>query len=190
MKLGDGQYKELNVFFVLIDRLIVMPPKLKVRPPKDDEGGPSPNDGPSDVAVNINRRSKLTGVPPGVPPPNDGPSDVTVNINRRSKLTEVPPGVPPPSDGCASGGVSCGAKGGVTLAASARGCVGADVSFAETIGAPTQPSIEAPTQPSMYLDSLSALEQHVCRIAESHLESSFDLSRSTGYIAWKAKNGI
>lgn len=136
-----------------------MPPKLKVRPPKDDEGGPSPNDGPSDVAVNINRRSKLTGVPP-------------------------------PSDGCVSGGVSGGAKGGVTLAASARGCVGADVSFAETIGAPTQPSIGAPTQPSMYLDSLSALEQHVCRIAESHLESSFDLSRSTGYLAWKAKNGM
>jgi hypothetical protein len=129
-----------------------MPPKLKVRPPKDDEG---------------------------VPPPNDGPSDVAVNINRRLKLT----GVPPPSDGCASGGVSGGAKGGVTLAASARGCVGA-----ETRGC-AAPSIEAPTQPSIYLDSLSALEQHVCRIAESHLESSFDLSRSTGYIAWKAKNG-
>ena len=133
-----------------------MPPKLKVRPPKDDEG---------------------------VPPPNDGPSDVAVNINRRSKLTEVPPGVPPPSDGCASGGVSCGAKGGVTLAASARGCVGA-----ESRGCAAT-SDEAPKQPSIYLDSLSALEQHVCRIAESHLESSFDLSRSTGYIAWKAKNG-
>jgi hypothetical protein len=130
-----------------------MPPKLKVRPPKDDEGG--------------------------VPPPNDGPSDVAVNINRRSKLT----GVPPPNDGGVSGGVSGGAKGGATLAASARGCVGA-----ESRGC-TATSIEAPTQPSMYLDSLSALEQHVCRIAESHLESSFDLSRSTGYIAWKAKNG-
>jgi hypothetical protein len=40
----------------------------------------------------------------------------------------------------------------------------------------------------MYISSLSPLEQHVCRIAESHLESSFDLLRSTGYIAWKAKN--
>jgi hypothetical protein len=40
----------------------------------------------------------------------------------------------------------------------------------------------------MYIASLSPLEQHVCRIAESHLESSFDLLRSTGYIAWKAKN--
>jgi hypothetical protein len=39
-----------------------------------------------------------------------------------------------------------------------------------------------------YISSLSPLEQHVCRIAESHLESSFDLLRSTGYIAWKAKN--
>lgn len=108
-----------------------MPPKLKVRPPKDD--------------------------PPGVPP-------------------GVPSGVPPPNDGGASGGASGGAK----LAASAPGCVGADMSFAETNGAPKQPSI--------YVSSLSALEQHVCRIAESHLESSFDLSRSTGYLAWKAKN--
>jgi hypothetical protein len=39
-----------------------------------------------------------------------------------------------------------------------------------------------------YISSLSSLEQHVCRIAESHLESSFDILRSTGYIAWKAKN--
>jgi len=107
-----------------------MPPKLKVRPPKDDEG--------------------------------------------------VPPGVPPPNDGGASGGASSGASSGANLAASARGCVGADMSFAETNGAPKQPSI--------YVSSLSALEQHVCRIAESHLESSFDLSRSTGYLAWKAKN--
>ena len=39
-----------------------------------------------------------------------------------------------------------------------------------------------------FLSSLSPLEQRVCAIAESHLESSFDLSRSSGYIAWKAKN--
>ena len=123
-----------------------MPPKLKVRPPKDDEGGPSPNDGPSDVAVNINRRSKLTE---GVTPPN-----------------------------------VAGVSGGANLAASARGCVGA-----ESRGCAAT-SDEAPKQPSIYLDSLSTLEQHVCRIAESHLESSFDLSRSTGYIAWKVKNGI
>lgn len=41
---------------------------------------------------------------------------------------------------------------------------------------------------SQFLSSLSPLEQRVCAIAESHLESSFDLSRSSGYIAWKAKN--
>ena len=139
-----------------------MPPKLKVKPPKDDEGGPP-------------------GVPPGVPPPNDGPGDVPVNINRRSKMTVKcnaggPPGVPPPNDGST--------KEGDTLpSSSARGCFGADVSFAAAT------SDSAPKQPSPYIDSLSALEQHVCRIAESHLESSFDLSRSTGYLAWKAKNG-
>jgi len=97
-----------------------------------------------------------------------------------------PPGVPPPSDGGASGGVSGGASGGATLAASARGCVGA-----ESRGcAATSDSAPKQSSPCPYIDSLSALEQHVCRIAESHLESSFDLSRSTGYIAWKVKNGI
>jgi hypothetical protein len=45
---------------------------------------------------------------------------------------------------------------------------------------------EAPE--SKYLASLSPLERRVCAIAESHLESSFDLTRSSGYIAWKAKN--
>jgi hypothetical protein len=41
---------------------------------------------------------------------------------------------------------------------------------------------------SQFLSGLSPLERRVCAIAESHLESSFDLSRSSGYIAWKAKN--
>jgi len=96
-----------------------MPPKLKVRPPKDDEGGP-----------------------PGVPPPNDG------NAGGGA-------GVPPPNDG--------------------------NVSSVSTL-------VAAVSNP--YIDSLSPLEQHVCKIAESHLQSSFDLSRSTGYLAWKAKNGM
>ena len=39
-----------------------------------------------------------------------------------------------------------------------------------------------------YLTGLSLLEQRVCCIANDHLESSFDLSRSGGFIAWK-KNG-
>ena len=38
-----------------------------------------------------------------------------------------------------------------------------------------------------YLASLSELERRVCSIAQAHLESSFDLSRSNGYIAWKTK---
>ena len=52
---------------------------------------------------------------------------------------------------------------------------------------PAAPSPAAPSC-SQFLASLSPLEQRVCAIAESHLESSFDLSRSSGFIAWKAKN--
>jgi len=36
-----------------------------------------------------------------------------------------------------------------------------------------------------YLAGLSILEQKVCFIAQDHLESSFDLVRSSGFIAWK-----
>jgi hypothetical protein len=173
-----------------------MPRKLKVLPPKDDEGVPPgvppPNDGPEvevtgHNAVNINRRSKLTvkgvppGGPPGVPPPNDGPEvEVTghtaVNINRRSKLTVkgVPSGVPPPNDGSASGS-------GASSCTSSGATTGTSVNFAETNEALPQPN---------YLESLSQLELRVCSIARDHLESSFDLSRSTGYLAWKAKNGM
>jgi methylase of polypeptide subunit release factors len=39
---------------------------------------------------------------------------------------------------------------------------------------------------TLYLESLSPLERSVCQIAESHLQSSFDISRSSGFIAWKA----
>lgn len=60
------------------------------------------------------------------------------------------------------------------------------------VAAPSCPSPAAPScatpSCSQFLASLSPLEQRVCAIAESHLESSFDLSRSSGYIAWKAKN--
>jgi hypothetical protein len=38
-----------------------------------------------------------------------------------------------------------------------------------------------------YLASLSELERRVCSIAQAHLESSFDISRSNGYVAWKTK---
>jgi len=36
-----------------------------------------------------------------------------------------------------------------------------------------------------YYDSLSELEQRVCEIARDHLKSSFDLTRSSGFLAWK-----
>ena len=98
------------------------------------------------------------GVPPGVPPPNDGPGKPAVHINRRSKLTVIPP-----KDDCV--GIGRGSSAG---AGAISGAVSAAV--------------------MTYISSLSPLEQHVCRIAESHLESSFDILRSTGYIAWKAKN--
>ena len=90
----------------------------------------------------------------------------------------VPPGVPPPNDGAASGGAICDGD----LAASARSCVVADVSFVETNGATEQLSKQ-----NNYLASLSELEQRVCSIARDHLESSFDLSRSSGFIAWAGK---
>lgn len=38
-----------------------------------------------------------------------------------------------------------------------------------------------------YLLSLSTIERKVCFIAQQHLESSFDMSRSSGFIAWKNK---
>ena len=108
------------------------------------------------------------------------------------KLKRV--GVPPPNDGAASGGAICdGDLAGVSesiggaicdgnLAASARSCVVADVSFVETNGATAQLSKQ-----NNYLASLSELEQRVCSIARDHLESSFDLSRSSGFIAWAGK---
>ena len=115
----------------------------------------------------LKRVGVSAGGPPGVPPPNDGAE--AVNIDRRLKLT-------------ADAGVSESIGGAICdgdLAASARSCVVADVSFVETNG--------ATAQLSTYLASLSELEQRVCSIARDHLESSFDLSRSSGFIAWAGK---
>jgi hypothetical protein len=126
-------------------------------------------------------KMKLRGVPPGVPPPNDGSA-----------------GVPPPNDGGASGGSGGGAGGGAGGCAGggagggAGGCAGGGAGGgaggAGVIGG-ADFSYATSTQYSNYLSSLSELQRRVCQIAESHLETSFDLSRSTGYIAWKAKNG-
>ena len=156
-------------------------------PPGVPPGVPPPHDGSHKSAVHINRRSKLTvippGGPPGVPPPHDGSlvadgGKPVVHINRRSKLTVIPPkddsgdgerGV----EGGGDGAVGCG---GAVGHGGAVGCGGSAVGGAVSGDVIT------------YISSLSPLEQHVCRIAESHLESSFDILRSTGYIAWKAKN--
>jgi len=109
----------------------------------------------------------------GVPPPNDGAE--AVNIDRRLKLTADADADVSGS----SGGVICGGPPGLSsVAPPLGGGTPEDVSFAETNG--------ATEQLSKYLASLSELEQRVCSIARDHLESSFDLSRSTGYIAWKS----
>ena len=59
-----------------------------------------------------------------------------------------------------------------------------DVKGIRAVTTPATP----PSSCDQFISSLSPLEQRVCAIAESHLESSFDLSRSSGFIAWKAKN--
>ncbi len=104
------------------------------------------------------------------------------------KLKRV--GVPPPNDGTASGGAICdGPPGLSSVAPPLGGGTPVDVSFVETNGAMQQLSNEqlSNTQLSTYLASLSELEQRVCSIARDHLESSFDLSRSSGFIAWAGK---
>ena len=108
---------------------------------------------------------RMSRVPPGVPPPHDGSlvadgGKPAVHINRRSKLTVIPP----KDDSVGIGRGSSASAGASGTASAVSGAV------------------------MTYISSLSPLEQHVCRIAESHLESSFDILRSTGYIAWKAKN--
>jgi hypothetical protein len=62
------------------------------------------------------------------------------------------------------------------------------VTAAASASASASASAAATSSESQFLSGLSPLERRVCAIAESHLESSFDLSRSSGYIAWKAKN--
>ena len=153
--------QKLKIKITAIDYLYRM---IRVPPPHDgslvaDGGKP---------AVHINRRSKLTVIPPGVPPPHDGSDTPAVHINRRSKLTVIPP----KDDSGGGEGGERGVEGG--------GAIGAG-GASDTASAVSGDVIT-------YISSLSPLEQHVCRIAESHLESSFDLLRSTGYIAWKAKN--
>ena len=141
--------------------------------PKLTGGGPSPNDGPepaaavavagavsSKSAVNINRRLKSTANGEGV---WGGPSG-------------VPSGVPPPSDNPEP---AIAIKNDDTCTPT---CLGGN------LAATARSRDEAMEQlRTLYLASLSELERRVCSIAKDHLESSFDLSRSSGYIAWVGK---
>ncbi len=148
---------------------------------------------------------KLTG---GVPPPNDGPEPAVagaaggaaggavagksaVNINRRLKSTANGQGVvgfPPPSDGSEP---AIAIKNDETCTPhNATTCLGGNlVATSRSCGvAESRSRDEAMEQlRALYLASLSELEQRVCSIAKDHLESSFDLSRSSGYIAWVGK---
>ncbi len=50
---------------------------------------------------------------------------------------------------------------------------------------PPKADSSAASLESQYYDSLSELERKVCEIAKDHLKSSFDLTRSSGFVAWK-----
>lgn len=115
-----------------------------------------------------------------MPPKLKRVSAGVVNIDRRLKLTAD-------DDSCSPSNAVTSCDG--DIAASARSCVVEDVSFAETNGATEQLSNEQLSNEQLskeYLASLSELEQRVCSIARDHLESSFDLSRSSGFIEWKS----
>jgi hypothetical protein len=49
------------------------------------------------------------------------------------------------------------------------------------------PEQQQQQQIEMYLSTLSDLEQRVCAIAKDHLKTSFDITRSTGFVAWNSK---
>lgn len=121
---------------------------------------------------------KRVGGPPGV-----------VNIDRRLKLTAI-------DDSCSPSNAVTSCDGTPGLSSVAATLCSHRSAFAEqypplgggtpaeTNGATEQLSNEQLS--NEYLASLSDLEQRVCSIARDHLESSFDLSRSSGFIAWKS----
>ncbi len=133
----------------------------------------------------------MGGVPSGVPPPSDGPEPAAagavagksaVNINRRLKLTANGTGGPSPNDGsepaiAIKNNDTCTPDNATTC------CSGGNL--ARSCEASRDEAMEQLS--NNYLASLSELERRVCSIAKDHLESSFDLSRSGGYIAWVGK---
>ena len=48
--------------------------------------------------------------------------------------------------------------------------------------------IQAPNKIDQYISQLSAQEKIVFKIAQEHLESSFDMEKSIGYKEWLLKN--
>ena len=170
-----------------------MPPKARMR---CSAGVPPPNDGPErtnvrEGAVRINRRLKLTVNDDSDGGPQGGSAGCSA-------------GVPPPSDGGAMGGamggatsgaMDCGSNGGTKVNDGPTGPTGPTGTTGPT--GPTGPTgvtsaiwfsqISASCSPSelKYLTGLTPLEQRVCFIAQQHLQSSYDLSRSSGYVAWR-----
>jgi hypothetical protein len=82
------------------------------------------------------------------------------------------------------GGGGGGGGGGVAIASVAA--IAASASSASTsVSDIDKISRNRSSEELKYLAGLSLLEQKVCMIAQDHLESSFDLERSSGFIAWK-----
>ena len=88
----------------------------------------------------------------------------------------------------ADAGAGAGAGAG---AAGAGAAAGADVSSSSVtdVNILDKISRKCSSEELKYLAGLSLLEQKVCFIAQDHLESSFDLERSSGFIAWRKGGG-
>jgi len=101
----------------------------------------------------------------------------TVRKPMKTALVDVVAGATEPVAGAAVA-VPVAAVAGATVAAAAA----SDTNILDKI------SRNCSSEEMKYLAGLSLLEQRVCLIAQDHLESSFDLGRSSGFVAWK-KNG-
>lgn len=107
-----------------------------------------------------------------------------VNIDRRLKLTAI-------DDSCSPSNAVTSCDGTPGLSSVAATLCSHRSAFAEQYpplggGTPAETNGATEQLSNEYLASLSELEQRVCSIARDHLESSFDLSRSSGFIAWKS----
>ena len=103
----------------------------------------------------------------------------------KTALVDVVAGATEPVAGAAVA-VPVAAVAGATVAAVAGATVA--VAAASDTNILDKISRNCSSEEMKYLAGLSLLEQRVCLIAQDHLESSFDLGRSSGFVAWK-KNG-